>query len=166
MSHINKDWITEINDLLSIQRKIVLTMHFNPDGDSLGSSLALQQFLRDKGHVVNVVAPNAPAAHYLWLPGARDMILYSEKKEKATTLLLDADIIFTLDFNELSRVGEMQDVLKAAQATLIMIDHHPNPEPYTKYLFSFCFISSETTIHCEPKISAACLTKSGFCKNV
>lgn len=146
MSHINNDWITEINELLSTQRKIVLTMHFNPDGDSLGSSLALQQFLHDKGHVVNVIAPNAPAAHYLWLPGARDMTLYSEEKEKATTLLLNAEIIFTLDFNELSRVGEMQDALKAAEATLIMIDHHPNPEPYTKYLFSEPSVSSASEL--------------------
>jgi len=49
--------VEEINDLLSEKRKIVITTHNNPDGDAIGSSLAMYHYLKRKGHRVDVVIP-------------------------------------------------------------------------------------------------------------
>ncbi len=136
MTQLNKEWIEEIKELLSTPKKIVLTIHFNPDGDSLGSSLALKQYLSKYGHQVEVVAPNCPSPHYMWMPGAKEMVIFSENVTQASSLIENADIIFSLDYNELSRTGELEEELRKSQATFIMIDHHPNPESFTKYLFS------------------------------
>ena len=149
MTRINSDWIAEIKELLSSPKKIVLTIHFNPDGDSLGSSLALQQYLKKYRHDVVVIAPNTPPEHYLWMPGAEDIILFSDDKEKTTELVHSADVIFTLDYNELARVGELESVLREANATFIMIDHHPDPESFTKYLFSDPSVSSASELTFE-----------------
>src|SRR5688572_7328232 len=87
---------------------IVITTHPNPDGDAMGSSLALYLVLKKMGKQATVVVPNA-FDHYLsWLEGTPDVVDASVKPAEAAALIAGADLIFCLDYNALRRVGELE----------------------------------------------------------
>jgi len=134
--------ILEITSALSRANNIVIVPHKGPDGDAIGSSLGLYHFLKEKGHHVNVIAPNDYPDFLKWLPGQEDIMIYEKDYMICKPLIENADIIFTLDFNDLSRSGDMQDALKEAEATFIMIDHHPEPATYADHTYSDSTMSS------------------------
>jgi len=134
--------ILEITSHLSRANKIVIVPHKGPDGDAIGSSLGLYHFLKDKGHKVKVIAPNDFPNFLKWLPGTGDIIIYENNREISDSLIDEAEIIFTLDFNLLDRTGEMEAPLRAAEATFIMIDHHPEPSDYADHTYSDATMSS------------------------
>ncbi|MEO2127186.1 MAG: bifunctional oligoribonuclease/PAP phosphatase NrnA [Christiangramia sp.] len=137
--------ILEITAELDGAENIVIVPHKGPDGDAIGSSLGLYHFLKDKGHQVQVIAPNDYPHFLKWLPGNDSVMIYEQEKAKADELISQADIIFTLDFNHLSRCGEMELPLTEADAVFVMIDHHQEPADYAAYTYS----DSEMSSTCE-----------------
>jgi phosphoesterase RecJ-like protein len=126
----------DIKQLLSQPKKIAIVSHRNPDGDAYGSSLALYHFLLQLNHEVKVVSPNDCPEFLKWLPGEKEIIIFEKEEEKGTEILEAAEIIFTLDFNALHRVGNrMQTVLEKVTPIYVMIDHHQQPDSYAKYMF-------------------------------
>ena len=125
--------LAELKDLLAKSPKIVITTHHKPDGDALGSSLALYQYFCRKKYQVQVITPTDYPYFLHWMPGNQDVIIYTEQKEKAETLVMQADLIFCLDFNSLSRINELGEVVKESSAVKIMIDHHLDPENFDDY---------------------------------
>lgn len=134
--------ILEITAELAKADNIVIVPHKGPDGDAMGSTLGLMHFLRDKGHKATVIAPNDYPHFLKWLPGNEDVLIYESQKEQADKLIAEAQILFTLDFNHLSRCGEMQDALVASEAVFVMIDHHQEPSDYAHYTYSDSKMSS------------------------
>lgn len=134
--------ILEITAELARAENIVIVPHKGPDGDAMGSTLGLMHFLRDKGHTANVIAPNDYPHFLKWLPGNEEVIIYETDKERSDRLISEADIVFTLDFNHLSRCGTMQDSLLASEAVFVMIDHHQEPSDYAHYTYSDSTMSS------------------------
>jgi bifunctional oligoribonuclease and PAP phosphatase NrnA len=132
---VNPREITEVKELLNSSKKIVIVTHWSPDGDAMGSSLGLYNFLILKGHKVTVVTPNDYPSFLGWLPGNDKVIEADKKPEIAEALMKDADIIFTLDFNSLKRIEKLGEVVLNAKALKILIDHHQQPEDYAKYNF-------------------------------
>ena len=61
---------------------IVICAHVNPDGDAIGSSLALKHYLERKGKQATVVVPNIFPDFLKWLPGAEDILIYTNAKHK------------------------------------------------------------------------------------
>lgn len=121
---------------------IVITTHPNPDGDAMGSSIALQRMLKKMGKEATVVVPNA-FDHYLsWLEGASDVVVASAKAAEAASLIAAADLIFCLDYNALRRVGELEPLIANAQAARVLIDHHLDPEDFAQYNFHVAGLSS------------------------
>ncbi|WP_026838988.1 DHH family phosphoesterase [Gillisia sp. JM1] len=134
--------ILEITSDLSTANNIVIVPHKGPDGDAIGSSLAMYHFLKGKGHDVTVIAPNDYPDFLKWLPGQEDIMIFEKDYMLCKPLISNADIIFTLDFNDLSRTGDMQNSLIEAEATFIMIDHHPEPSTYAHHTYSDATMSS------------------------
>jgi phosphoesterase RecJ-like protein len=131
----NKD-IIEIKQLLETPKRIVIVPHKNPDGDAIGSSLSLYHFLKEKKHDVVVIAPNDYPNFLKWIPGEETIIQYDSDIIKSKLLIENAELIFTLDFNALNRTGIMKPELTKAEAIKILIDHHPQPEDFAKYVYS------------------------------
>ncbi len=134
--------ILEITSALSRANRIVIVPHKGPDGDAIGSTLGLYHFLKDKGHDVTVISPNDYPQFLKWLPGQEVILNYENQKEHCNSLIQDAEIIFTLDFNVLDRTGDMVEPLRASEATFIMIDHHPEPSDYADHTYSDAKMSS------------------------
>ncbi|MCF6294095.1 MAG: bifunctional oligoribonuclease/PAP phosphatase NrnA [Flavobacteriaceae bacterium] len=137
----NKD-IIEIKQLLKTPKRIVIVPHKNPDGDAIGSTLGLYHYLKAKNHNVVVITPNDYPDFLKWIPGEETIMQYESEVIKSKALIENAELIFTLDFNALNRTGGMEPALVKAKAIKILIDHHPQPEDYAKYVYSDVSICS------------------------
>lgn len=126
-----------IYQAISNAHAIVITAHKSPDGDSIGSSMALFHLLQKWNKNVSVVHPD-PAPEFLhWVPSQEVIVDFENQSEKATELLQAADLIFCLDYNEPSRVGkDMQEVLVQSNAVKVMIDHHLHPADFCDFTLS------------------------------
>ncbi len=125
--------IASLKDLLAQPKHIVITTHHKPDGDAMGSSLGLYNYLIQKGHHVRVVAPTDYPTFLQWLPNNPDVVIYTEKPEESQALVEKADLIFCLDFNSLSRINELGNYVREAKGLKVMIDHHLEPEGFDDY---------------------------------
>ncbi len=139
---MNSEDIATVKSILSQAQKIVIVPHRNPDGDAIGSSLALQGYLKGLGQQVHIIAPNDHPRFLKWMPGNAGIINYEWETQRAQRLLDEASVIFTLDFNDLSRVGPMEESLKGAKADFIMVDHHQQPTDYARVCYSDTTMSS------------------------
>ena len=126
--------------------KIVIVSHVSPDGDAIGSSLGLAQFLDSQDKTVNVIVPNAFPDFLKWMPGSKDILLYDRYKEFADKLINEADSIRSLDFNSLKRIEEMADSVATSPARKILIDHHLYPEDFCRIVISHPEISSTSEL--------------------
>jgi phosphoesterase RecJ-like protein len=113
---------------LAIPAKTVITMHQKPDGDAMGSALGLYHFLQALGHPVTVISPTNWADFLGWMPGVKKVVDFENQREKAKSIISDAERIFCLDFNILHRTKHMEPYLSAAAAVKILIDHHEQPQ--------------------------------------
>jgi phosphoesterase RecJ-like protein len=128
--------IITVQSLLATPKKIAIIPHRNPDGDAMGSTLGLYHFLIKNNHFPVVIAPNQFPDFLAWMPGSETVKIFEKDKENCIQILEDSDLIFTLDFNALHRVGEMENALKALKAPFVMIDHHQSPDDYAAVTFS------------------------------
>jgi phosphoesterase RecJ-like protein len=128
--------IQAIKLLLSAPKKIAIIPHRGPDGDAMGSTLALYHFLLKNNHNPTVISPNDFPDFLAWMPGSETVKVYEKDKENCTKILENAELVFTLDFNALHRVGEMEQALEKLSAPFIMIDHHQKPDDYATYTYS------------------------------
>lgn len=133
---MTKNEIADIKELLSTKKNIVIVPHKNPDGDAMGSSLGLYHYLKAKGHSVKVIVPNDYPNFLKWLPGDKSVTIYESYTTYANKRIEKADLIFTLDFNDLNRTGDMEPQLSSSEAIKILIDHHQQPKDYAKYIYS------------------------------
>jgi phosphoesterase RecJ-like protein len=137
--------ITTANDWIQSAKNIVITSHKSPDGDSIGSSLALQHFLNNLGIKSTICHPDKMPNFINWLEGSNDIKTLEQHPEIVKNELDKAELIFCLDYNHPSRIGRMRDFLTASSAKKIMIDHHQDPDTeFVDILFS------------DPKNSSTC----------
>ncbi|WP_341661797.1 bifunctional oligoribonuclease/PAP phosphatase NrnA [Blattabacterium cuenoti] len=122
------------------KKKIVLFPHNNPDGDALGSSLALLFYFRKLKHDVDLISPTEYPESFQWLPGTEDIIVFSKHTQSLVKKkIVNSDYIFFIDFNNFSRINKIKNLFSCSKAKKILIDHHPFP-------FSFDFMFSDPTV--------------------
>lgn len=135
----------EINDILALlatPKRIVIVPHKNPDGDAMGSTLGLYNYLIKNQHQAVVIAPNDYPEFLKWLPGTDSVRIFESDRKNCDALITNAELIFTLDFNALHRSGDMEESLNQSPALKIMIDHHQQPDGYATYMYSDVTMSS------------------------
>jgi phosphoesterase RecJ-like protein len=122
-------------ELLAQPLKIVITTHHKPDGDAMGSSLGLYNYLIQQGHHAKVITPTDYPDYFNWMPGNDEVIIYTEKENDSAKLISEAEVIFCLDFNTLSRINAMGELVGKSSAKKIMIDHHLEPQDFDDYRY-------------------------------
>lgn len=115
--------------------KIIITTHYKPDGDALGSSLAVYHWLKNKGLQVEVVVPSDFPAFLDFLPGRENVHNYLTQPALYDRWIAEADVIIGLDFNGLSRINAMENAVRNASASKIMVDHHLEPEGFDNWRY-------------------------------
>lgn len=126
--------------------KIVIVSHVSPDGDAIGSSLGLWHFLNSQDKTVHVIVPNAFPDFLKWMPGAKEVIQYNRYKEFADKLIMEADVICCLDFNVLSRIDEMEEIVRLSSGRKMIVDHHLYPGDFAQIVISHPQISSTSEL--------------------
>lgn len=128
--------IAKISDLIREKKPTVVMSHLNPDGDAIGSAIALSLFLDKLGVPSNVIIPNEVPDFLKWLPGYERVHSGTQEFEKCTKLIKEASTLFLLDFNEPGRAGNLMDIVQDSPAFKILIDHHEDPEDFVDILIS------------------------------
>lgn len=109
-------------------KKIVITMHQKPDPDAMGSSLGLKLFLAGFGNEITVVSPTNWPAFINWMPEINSVIDFEATPFPAIKAVEEADLIFCLDFNVLSRTKNLAPYIQKSSAVKVLIDHHQQPD--------------------------------------
>jgi len=134
--------ISALKSTFDHARNVVITCHTSPDGDAIGSCLALKEFLTKKGKSVHVIVPNYFPDFLRWMHGVDDIIQYDRAFAHSKTLIQHADLIVVLDFNDLSRLNELQLPISLSRAKKVMIDHHEHPTRFADISISVPAMSS------------------------
>lgn len=143
---INPDSVERIKQLLLGAHNIVITCHVSPDGDALGSSLALSSVLRTLGKTVNVVTADCPPKALQFMPGIREIVTATRNPERAAELIAEADLVFCLDFNDIKRVDRLCEKFEQSRARRVVIDHHLDPAIECEVLVSHPEVSSTSAL--------------------
>ena len=153
--------ISDIFPFLEEPKNIVITFHQKPDADAMGSGLGLYNFLIQFGHSVTVISPTNWASFLKWMPGAKKVINFEMQNDKAMKALIEAQWIFCLDFNVLSRTKNMEIPLREINCTKILMDHHQQPE-----LEAFEYGISDTTKSSTAEMVYDFIVNSGNAKKI
>ncbi len=138
--------IAKVQRLLDKYDNIVIVTHVTPDGDAIGSSLGLFHYLKDTGNNVRVIVPNSFPQFLNWISGADEIILHEEQPELAAKLVAEAQLIFCLDFNVLTRIKALGELVRTSSAKKVLVDHHPYPEEFADVMISYPQISSTSEL--------------------
>ena len=136
---LSKEHIERLREMLARPgQRIVVVSHTNPDGDAVGSSLAWAEVLRTMGHAVTCVVPNKYPYFLDWMPGIDEVVIFKTDTEgRARRAIAEADMIFCLDFNAVSRLEILSDTIEAnTTARRVLIDHHLSPDEGFDLMFS------------------------------
>ena len=106
----------------------VLTTHINPDGDGLGSEIALALYLTGEGKTVSVINQSETPAYYTFMNSLFPIATFSA--DKHNDLIKNADVIIALDTNTPARFSALKESVLRSGATKICIDHHPDQEAF------------------------------------
>lgn len=131
-----KEFTEQLKGLLSTPQNCVIFPHRNPDGDALGSTLALWHFLQKIGHQCHLISPNEYPKFLAWLPGQEHIHCFIKDRAVCEKLMEEATVFFTLDFNALGRIAPMDKILEKTTTPIVMIDHHEAPQSYATLQYS------------------------------
>tara|TARA_B100001093_G_scaffold208457_1_gene200282 strand:- start:6701 stop:7705 length:1005 start_codon:yes stop_codon:yes gene_type:complete len=132
----------KLKNFLETPIKIVIIPHQNPDGDALGSTLALQLFLNKLDHQTSIVSPNDFPDFLKWMPKSDEIIIADKDFNSAYQAINKADLICTLDFNHFNRTPILSSLLQKSKSSFLMIDHHISPDNYAEFQYSDEHMSS------------------------
>ena len=130
--------------LIQSAQYVALLTHQSPDGDAMGSSLAMYHYLLSLGKEAQVIVPNAFPDFLAWLPGADTVWFYDSQAAQADSYLEKADLVICTDFNAPSRIGALGDKMLTLACPKLMIDHHLHPSDFADFIVS------------EPEASSTC----------
>lgn len=134
--NLDKAKVDEMRRLINDNDNIVITCHLTPDGDAIGSTLALCHLLRAMGKKAKVVTPDVPPKNLYGVPGAKEIVPFTRFETQVKSLFAEAGLICCLDFNAPKRVDRLAPLLLDASCPKILIDHHLYPENFADVVIS------------------------------
>jgi phosphoesterase RecJ-like protein len=135
--------LNQLKELLKMPRDILIVSHRNPDGDAIGSSLALFHFLKNGGHALKIIVPSEYPDAFGWMPEVSDIIIFDNEPEEAEQFVKNAELVFCLDFNSLDRIDKLGELIaQNKRCKIAMIDHHLYPDPFSDFTLSDTSASS------------------------
>lgn len=134
---IPQDKIERLRSFINEAETILLIGHLSPDGDAMGSTLAMREVLLAAGKNAYIVTPDAPLQYLMFIPGSKEIICGKKYKEFTAELFGKADLILCMDFNTPSRIDHLEPLLRSSKAKKVLIDHHLGPEDFCDIEISY-----------------------------
>ncbi|MBV5313884.1 MAG: bifunctional oligoribonuclease/PAP phosphatase NrnA [Prolixibacteraceae bacterium] len=143
MERVDIELIKSFEQLIKNSSKsIVLVPHTNPDGDAMGSVLGLWRVLQNAGLKVKIVSPTKYPEFYHWMDGHEQVINFSHHPKQSARAFAESDLLICMDFNQLSRLGVMKQLVESFEGKKVLVDHHPYPGNFTDLIISDITFSS------------------------
>lgn len=141
------EYVKEVKEAIQGAEKIVITAHRSPDGDAMGSSVAMYHYIKALGKKPVICHPD-PSPDFLdWITKGVEIYNFEDHEQTVKELMANAELIFCLDYNAEDRLGHgMSPLLTTSKAKKVMIDHHPNPDNFTDYPISETHLCSTCQI--------------------
>lgn len=127
-------------------RNVIIASHSSADGDAIGSSLGLYEYLKRKGKNVKVIVPNYFPDFLKWMTDADQIIQFDRHRAQAKMFIDHADLIVCIDLNEPKRMDSLAEPILKANAKTMMIDHHLNPDRFCNLTISYPNASSASEL--------------------
>lgn len=150
---IETETLCKAKDIIDSKQKFVVTAHKSPDGDAIGSTLSMYQYLKKLGKEVTVVLNDAPGDNLSFIPGFGEVVIFDNQndgsvsqRDEAIRLIKEAEAFIFVDFNTPTRIGDMKDIIYDNPAPKILLDHHLAP---TIEDFDVCISFPEMCSACE-----------------
>ena len=137
--------VDSFKKIITDNDSFIITTHRGPDGDAMGSSMAMYNLLVNLKKDVNVIIPNSFPNFLSWLPNIKNVINHEENNSDISNIFSEVDVIIMLDFNDLSRIKNLESYVTNNNAKKILIDHHQDPD------LSICDLS-----FCDTTYSSTC----------
>lgn len=112
----------EVHKFIRAYDAFLITAHVNPDGDAIGSAMALKMFLENEGKDAIVVIPSDIPPSLSVLDPDNEIRVFSRDVDKS--VLDDIDAIFILDLNNWDQLGVFGGPIQHASLPRVCIDHH------------------------------------------
>ncbi|MFN8241112.1 MAG: bifunctional oligoribonuclease/PAP phosphatase NrnA [Bacteroidales bacterium] len=129
-------YIEQLSGRLESAKNIVIICHVNPDGDAVGSQLALYHFLLSKGKKASMISPNNLQDFLTWMDGVEEICIYTRNRKDCNEMIASADLVIMVDFNQSNRLGEAENAVLKSKAYKVIIDHHLDPGSFTDLMIS------------------------------
>ena len=119
-------------DLIKTKKHALILSHQGPDGDSVGSSVSLSLYLDKIGVRNKIIFPDHYPNFLSWMSGLGNSLVAAENLQLVIDLYEKSDLIFCLDFNHRSRLGnDLNKIIsKSDDKFIFVLDHHTNPENF------------------------------------
>lgn len=118
----------KIIDFIHASQRILITSHRDPDGDSIGSQLALDGFLQNFGKPTRIINQGCLPHRYAFLDPRKKIEKFNQSAE-GRDLDFKPDLVFVLECPSLDRLGEVKNIVPV-KSKLVNIDHHPDNERF------------------------------------
>ncbi len=146
MKELSEAGLAEFNRIVGCSAYAVISTHAHPDGDAVGSSLALARYLRGRGAKVRIVLPDPCPENLTFAVDDTVTGIILDKKEEAETALAEADTLISIDYNSPSRTDSLEGALRDFRGRKVLIDHHISPE---RDFYDLVFSETEVSSSCE-----------------
>jgi phosphoesterase RecJ-like protein len=138
--------IAELLGLIATAERIAIVTHVNPDGDAIGSAVGWSIFLKERGFNPVIIVPNHFPDFLKWINGTENIFVHFNQKDTCEKLLRNADLLFCLDFNKLSRLDALGEYIMTLDLKKVLIDHHLGVEEKD---FTLVFSKTPISSTCE-----------------
>jgi len=146
---LNQNQIELLHKLVLQSQHTVICGHVNPDGDAVGSTLAIAHYLRRLGHEATIVLPS-PFPDFLdWMPGSEGILVFSKQAEAVEDLVKQADLFIIADLNDPSRLSGLSELVMNNPAPKILIDHHLDPLDFCQLTISHPELCATSEVLCH-----------------
>jgi phosphoesterase RecJ-like protein len=114
-----------LRTIIDSHKRFILTSHVNPDGDGLGSEVALARYLELRGKQVSILNCSATPENYLFLHQLHPILKFDPAYHEE--IVDHAEVIILLDANHPDRLAAMGPFIQKSHSVKVCIDHHPEP---------------------------------------
>ena len=145
MKDINSGNISILESMISKAEKTCIVTHMKPDGDAMGSSIAMYHFLKNCGKGARIILNDSYPSYLSFLVPehlSHNITIYEDNPSEACHEISDSDLLICLDFNAFHRTDRLEKPLTEATGKKILIDHHLNP---SRELFDLSFSETEVS---------------------
>ncbi len=149
MKDINSGNISTLESMIGSAQNICIVTHMKPDGDAMGSSVAMYHFLKKYKKNPTIVLNDSYPPYLSFLISedlARNIVIFENDPAEARNKIAGCDLVICLDFNAFHRTDHLEIPLTEAHCQKVLIDHHLNP---SRELFDLSFSETEVSSAAE-----------------